>query len=95
VVIGKALQYERGTIVEKLWCVKHKHRRVAPTRGTGVGDTCVAALDHLRGQGSPVQEEDLAHLSPARFEHINPYGKYSFPIDQARSRQGLRSLRAA
>jgi TnpA family transposase len=54
-----------------------------------------AALDQLRGQGYPVHEEDLAHLSPARFEHINPYGKYYFPIDQARSRQGLRSLRAA
>jgi Tn3 transposase DDE domain len=54
-----------------------------------------AALDQLRGQGYPVQEEDLAHLSPARFEHINPYGKYYFPIAQARSCQGLRSLRAA
>jgi TnpA family transposase len=54
-----------------------------------------AVLDQLRGQSYPVQEEDLAHLSPARFEHINPYGKYYFPIDQARSRQGLRSLRAA
>jgi hypothetical protein len=42
-----------------------------------------------------VQEQDLAHLSPARFEHINPYGKYYFPIDQARNRHGLRSLRAA
>lgn len=36
-----------------------------------------------------------AHLSPVRFEHINPFGKYYFPIDQARNRQGLRSLRAA
>ena len=54
-----------------------------------------AALDQLRGEGCRVHEEDLAHLSPARFEHINPYGKYSFPIEQARKRQGLRSLRAA
>ena len=54
-----------------------------------------AVLDQLRGQGYPVQEEDLPHLSPARFEHINPYGKYYFPIDQVRSRHGLRSLRAA
>jgi hypothetical protein len=37
----------------------------------------------------------VAHLSPARFAHINPYGKYFFPIEQARNRQGLRSLRAA
>ena len=54
-----------------------------------------AALDQLRAEGYPVQEEDLAHLSPARFVHINPYGKYFFPIEQARNRQGLRSLRAA
>ncbi len=53
-----------------------------------------AALDQLRTEGYPAQEEDLAHLSPARFEHINPYGKYYFPIDQARNRHGLRSLRA-
>lgn len=54
-----------------------------------------AALDQLRSEGYPVQEEDLAHLSPARFEHINPFGKYYFPIEQARNRHGLRSLRAA
>jgi hypothetical protein len=53
-----------------------------------------AVLDQLRTEGYRVQEEDLAHLSPARFEHVNPYGKYSFPIDQALKRQGLRSLRA-
>jgi Tn3 transposase DDE domain-containing protein len=53
------------------------------------------ALDQLCVQGYPVHEEDLAHLSPARFEYINPFGKYYFPIDQARHRQGLRPLRAA
>ena len=54
-----------------------------------------AALEQLRAEGYPVHEEDLAHLLPARFEHINPFGKYYFPIDQARHRQGLRPLRAA
>jgi TnpA family transposase len=54
-----------------------------------------AVLDQLRAEGYPVSEEDLTHLSPARFAHVNPYGKYSFPIDQARKRQGLRALRAA
>jgi hypothetical protein len=47
-----------------------------------------AALDHLRTKGTPVPEEDLVHLSPARFEHVNPYGKYVFPIAQASQRQG-------
>jgi hypothetical protein len=37
-----------------------------------------AALDRLRIDGHPVQESDLSHLSPCRYEHINPYGKYAF-----------------
>ncbi len=35
-----------------------------------------AVLDQFRSAGYPMQEDDLAHLSPARFEHVNPYGKY-------------------
>jgi hypothetical protein len=54
-----------------------------------------AALDQLRAEGYPVHEADLASLSPARFEHLNPFGKYYFPIDQARRREGLRTLRTA
>jgi hypothetical protein len=33
---------------------------------------------------------DLGHLSPARFEHINIYGKYSFDILVPLSNGGLR-----
>jgi TnpA family transposase len=54
-----------------------------------------AVLDQLRAEHYTVQEDDLAHLSPARFEHLNPYGKYAFPIDKTAERQGLRPLRAA
>ena len=54
-----------------------------------------AALDQLRTEGYPVHEADLASLSPAHFEHLNPFGTYYFPIDQARRREGLRALRAA
>ena len=54
-------------------------------------DDIQLAAQHLRDD-----HPNLFHdLSPARFEHINPYGKYFFPIEQARNRQGLRSLRAA
>jgi hypothetical protein len=35
---------------------------------------------HLREQEQEITEDDLVHLSPARFEHINIYGKYSFDI---------------
>jgi hypothetical protein len=53
-----------------------------------------AALDALRREGYPVQEEDLAHLWPTRFAHIHRYGKYEFNMAEARARKGLRPLRA-
>lgn len=40
-----------------------------------------------------VRDEDLAQLSPARFQHINRYGKYRFDVEAAARRQGLRPLR--
>ena len=51
-----------------------------------------AVLDHLKAEGSAVDEADVAHLSPARYQHINPYGKYHFNVDQGFER--LRPLRA-
>jgi TnpA family transposase len=52
-----------------------------------------AVLDYLKQEGYPVSEEDIAHLSPARFDHINPYGKYRFDVAENQDRQGLRPLR--
>lgn len=40
-----------------------------------------AAIAQLRQEVFPVPDEDLAHLSPARHEHINLYGKYSFILE--------------
>jgi hypothetical protein len=54
-----------------------------------------AVLDCLHTEGLPVEEDDLAHLSPTRFEHVNPYGKYIVPLEPAAQRHGLRPLRAA
>ena len=54
-----------------------------------------AVLDSRYAEGRSVEEDDVAHLSPARFEHVNPYGKYVFPLEEAERRQGLRPLRAA
>jgi TnpA family transposase len=37
-----------------------------------------AVTAQLRAEGRTVNEEDIARLSPARYEHINPYVKYRF-----------------
>ena len=51
-------------------------------------------VERLELEGIKINEEDLQHLSPARKEHINPYGKYKF--DLTRSLDGkLRPLRNA
>ena len=39
------------------------------------------ALDGLRAEGYPVNDKDLAHLSPTRYAHINPYGRYRFEVE--------------
>ena len=39
------------------------------------------ALDGLRAEGYPVNDGDLAHLSPSRYAHVNPYGRYRFDLD--------------
>jgi len=49
-----------------------------------------AAIEHLKAQGHEITEEALSHLSPARFEHINIYGKFSFEISVPLSNRGLR-----
>lgn len=54
-----------------------------------------AALDQLRAEGHTVNDDDVAHLSPARYEHINPYGKYRFELEENINRGQLRPLRRA
>lgn len=52
-----------------------------------------AAIEQLRLDGHAVQESDLPHLSPCRYEHINPYGKYAFEMSKDLGRAKLRPLR--
>ena len=52
-----------------------------------------AALEQLRAEGHPVDEADVKHLSPARYEHINVFGKYAFPVSEELGRKQLRPLR--
>lgn len=52
-----------------------------------------AVLDQLRNEGYEPGEEDIKHLSPARSEHINMYGKYYFNVEEGLKRKELRELR--
>lgn len=52
-----------------------------------------AAFEQLKNEGHEINEEDVKHLSPARSEHINVYGKYYFNVEEGLKRKGLRELR--
>ena len=49
-------------------------------------------LDGLRRRRRSVSDDDVARLSPARHEHINPYGTYRF--DRLPAPGAFRPLRA-
>ena len=51
-------------------------------------------IEQLRREGREINEDDISHLSPARYEHINVFGKYSFPVKEEMKRKGLRQLRS-
>jgi len=44
------------------------------------------AIDAERAAGRLIHDDTPAHLSPARFEQINPYGQYRFDITEVRER---------
>ena len=52
-----------------------------------------AAFNKLRGEGYNVKPEDVAHLSPLSFGHINMLGRYAFTLSDTVARGELRPLR--
>ena len=50
-------------------------------------------LKELKSEGYQINEEDLEHISPAPFEHINRLGKYNFKDEIKLGENGLRALR--
>jgi hypothetical protein len=52
-----------------------------------------AALNRLRAEGHDVRDEDVAHLSPLGFEHVNMLGRYAFNLPEMVARGELRPLR--
>jgi len=51
------------------------------------------ALDALRSDGFAVDDDDLAHVPPTLWSHVNIYGKYEFDVAAGARRSGLRPLR--
>ena len=51
-----------------------------------------AVIDRLKSKGERIAPEDLAHLSPARYDHINPYGRYQFQVDRWAGKKPLRPI---
>ena len=54
-----------------------------------------AALEQRRDQGLTVADEHVRRLSPARYEHINPYGKCRFALDASLNTHPPRRLSCA
>ncbi|MDA8356403.1 MAG: Tn3 family transposase [Actinomycetota bacterium] len=47
-------------------------------------------VDQLRQEGWQVTDDQLAHLSPTEWRHINPYGDYRFDLTPHVGRRSLR-----
>lgn len=54
-----------------------------------------AVIDQLKEEGHVIDQTDLSHISPCRFEHINKHGKLTFNVNQKWNRDKLRPLRAS
>ena len=52
-----------------------------------------AASAQLRAEGQQVRDENIAHLSPLGFEHINTRGRYAFILPDTIARNELRPFR--
>jgi TnpA family transposase len=52
-----------------------------------------AVIKQLQSEGMQISEEDIQHLWPTRYEHINMHGKFLFNVDEELNRKGLRKLR--
>lgn len=51
-----------------------------------------AVIDQLKQEGYVINESDLQHISPCRFEHVNKHGKIAFNVDTTWQRDFLRPL---
>jgi TnpA family transposase len=53
------------------------------------------ALETLERQGHTLRDDDIRHIHPVHFEHINPFGHYRFDTQRGPAKGRLRPLRPA
>ena len=51
-------------------------------------------IDTLINAAFNIEDDDLIHISPCRFDHINKYGKYAFNVEKELNRKKLRPLQS-
>jgi Tn3 transposase DDE domain-containing protein len=51
------------------------------------------ALETLERQGHTMRDEDIRHIHPVHYEHINPFGHYRFDTRRGPAKGRLRPLR--
>ncbi len=49
-------------------------------------------IKQLRREGYEINDKDIKHISPCRFEHINKHGKLSFNVEKEWKRKGIRPI---
>lgn len=51
-----------------------------------------AVIDQLKEEGYSISNDDLSHISPCRFNHINKHGHFLFNVEEELGRDTLRPL---
>jgi hypothetical protein len=51
-----------------------------------------AVIDRLKSKGEQIASEDPSHLSPANYDHMNPYGRYQFEVDRCIGTKPVRPI---
>ena len=86
--------------------ISHQHKEDQTTQAhchTLLTNACILwttiylghAITAHQNEGHPVEDQHLAHISPARFQHINPYGTYNLNVEAILQRIQHRPLKPA
>jgi TnpA family transposase len=88
-------QQEYGHVARTLFLLPDQASGLNLVTNAGIARNTVdmaVVIDRLKSQGEPIAPEDLAHLSPARYDHIDLYGRYQFRGDRRAGQKSLRPI---